>query len=96
MCTSAAVRKSCLKEKGSNATQSKIDACSTERKPHKLKQDEPVTPVNQTAICLKLSDDGHGRDDIAEISFVSCVPIEPAISSPLGNARDIRGDFARI
>ncbi|MCX7298342.1 MAG: hypothetical protein NTU64_16075, partial [Hyphomicrobiales bacterium] len=45
--------------KGSNATQSKIDACSTERKPPKLKSDEPVYPVNHTAICLKLSDDGH-------------------------------------
>ena len=27
--------------------------------PHKLKQDEPVTPVVHTAICLKAFDDGH-------------------------------------
>ena len=49
----------CWKEKGSNGAQSKNDACSTKGKPHKLKPDEPVTPVNQVAICLKLSDDGQ-------------------------------------
>src|ERR1700686_3768396 len=59
MCTSGAVKQSCWKEKGSNGTQSKNDACSTKRKPHKLKPDEPVNPEVHTAICLKLSDDGH-------------------------------------
>ena len=58
-CTSGALRQSYWKEKGSNETQFKIDACSTKRKPHKLKPDEPDTPVNHAAICLKLSDDGQ-------------------------------------
>ena len=32
--------------------------------------DEPVTPVNQTAICLKLSDDGHpARQNDVGFSF---------------------------
>ena len=56
----------------------------TKRKPHNLKPDEPVTPVNQTAICLKLSDDGqiseksngprgdHGRRIGTCISCGSC------------------------
>jgi hypothetical protein len=59
MSTSGAVKPSCCKEKGSNATQSKLDACSIKRKPHKLKPDEPVTPVVHTATCLKAFDDGH-------------------------------------
>jgi hypothetical protein len=54
-----AVKQSCWKEKGSNETQSKNVACSIKRKPHKLKLDEPVTPVVHAAICLKAFDDGH-------------------------------------
>ena len=57
--TSDAAKLSCWKEKGSNGTQSKNVACSIKRKPHKLKQDEPVTPVVHTAICLKAFDDGQ-------------------------------------
>ena len=56
-----AVKPSCWKEKGPNGTQSKNVACSIRRKPHKLKQDEPVTPVVHTAICLKAFDDGHTK-----------------------------------
>jgi hypothetical protein len=48
-----AVKQSCLKEKGSNATQSIIDACGIKEKPHKPKPDEPVHPVIHTAICLE-------------------------------------------
>jgi hypothetical protein len=32
------------------------------RKPHKLKPDEPVNPDVRSAICLKLSNDGHGTN----------------------------------
>src|SRR3974390_568986 len=59
MCTSGAVRQSCWKEKGSNETQSNIDACSTKRKPPKLKPDEPHPPVNHASISRNLSDDGQ-------------------------------------
>ncbi|MGB6935820.1 MAG: hypothetical protein WBE14_03740, partial [Xanthobacteraceae bacterium] len=55
----------CWKGKGSNETQSKNDACSTKRKPYKLKPDEPVAPVNHAAISRNLSDDGqpyHGTE----------------------------------
>lgn len=61
----SAVKQSCWKEKGSNETQSKNDACSTKRKPYKLKPDEPVAPVNHAAISRNLSDDGrpyHGTE----------------------------------
>ena len=58
---SGAAKRSCWKEKGSNATQSKNDACSTKRKPHKLKLDEPVEPDVHTAICLKAFDDGQTK-----------------------------------
>jgi hypothetical protein len=53
------VKQSCCREKGSNKTPSKNDACTTKRKPPKLKRDEPASPVNHAATCLKLSDDGH-------------------------------------
>ncbi len=54
-----AVKQSCRKEKGSNETQSIIDACSTKTKPPKLKPDEPINPIVQTASCRNLSDNGH-------------------------------------
>src|SRR4029078_2929624 len=61
MSTSDAVKPSCCKEKGLNGTQSKNAACSIKREPHKLKTDEPITPVVHAAICLKAFDDGQLR-----------------------------------
>ena len=62
-----------LKEKGSHGTQSENDACSTKRRPHKLKRYEPDEPVVHTAICLKAFDDGqltHSLVCLANIAIV--------------------------
>src|SRR6185437_8798963 len=60
--------------------QSTNDACSTKGKPHKLKPDEQVSPVNQAAICLKLSDDGQ-LTYTSLITFCKCELISRATSS---------------
>ncbi|MGB6799316.1 MAG: hypothetical protein WBE48_22810, partial [Xanthobacteraceae bacterium] len=58
-----------------NETQSKNDACSTRRKPHKLKPDEPVTPVNHAAIPRNLSDDGHVQLKFPNVELRGCRPM---------------------
>src|SRR4051794_1443262 len=78
MSTSGAVKPSCWKEKGSNATPSNTDACFTKLTQPKIKPNAPDSPLNWIASCPKISDDGHRTIRGFSLRIETCDPYVPS------------------